>query len=721
MLSFLTVAYHTSLIIVALSLCLLMWQKPGREQKVLMCVEFFITLVVIGFCVKIGADSLDQLILGQKILYMGATHLFFCTFLFFANFCGVTINRKIEIALISLNSVLTVLVFTCDKNTLFYKSYRMLDSEGMHFLVKEYGIFHTVYMIETLCFVAGIVFIMIKQGMRADKASFWRMFKVFLVNVISMVPYLTEKIIGTKYEFMPIGLAFSSITLMYFVYVDKIYDISDAAHQYVFASVDSGLIILDKRDGFRGTNSIAKELFPELGGLQIGDKLTNVSDTLANILKGKTTEFTYFDCIYESNAKPIFEEDRKVGTVIWLSDVTTRREYMDLVKNYQSELEREVDIQTKKVEDRNKKVRQMSLQMVETLANAIDAKDQYTNGHSSRVMEYSVMIARKMGMDEESIEKLRYKGLLHDIGKIGVPDEILKKMGKLTDDEYHIIQSHTVKGGNILKNTTMIPGAEDVARHHHERYDGHGYPDGLKGEEIPIEARIVGIADAFDAMNSNRIYRRALTKEKIRNEFVLGRGSQFDPDLLDIFLEMFDNDELVIEDFDPEDKKVSEEAGQLFRTLLDSLKNSESDAGLICDSRINLKNVAETLRTRGEKAGISGENVEDFAKLYEYTKNLGKRYQHDCFLSVITLDGGDGATQEGMDSAMNYMEDLIRGAIRNVDVCIRYGQDQLLIILLDVNESNVETVIGRIVSDFNFSYSGMPVQLSYDIEKIKLD
>ena len=209
----------------------------------------------------------------------------------------------------------------------------------------------------------------------------------------------------------------------------------------------------------------------------------------------------------------------------------------------QKDLQREVEKQTAVAEERRRRMEEMSLKMVDTLAVTLEAKDAYTNGHSSRVAEYSVMIAKRLGWSEERIEILHRAALLHDIGKIGVPDEILNKKGRLDDDEYAVIKSHTVVGSEILSTIETLEFARIVAGYHHERYDGKGYPEGLKGEDIPIEARVVGVADSFDAMNSRRIYRDPLPMEVIRSEMVKGRGTQFDPEVDDVFLQMFDEGE----------------------------------------------------------------------------------------------------------------------------------------------------------------------------------
>lgn len=208
----------------------------------------------------------------------------------------------------------------------------------------------------------------------------------------------------------------------------------------------------------------------------------------------------------------------------------------------QKRLQKEVRRQTRKAEERREKVERLSLQMVRALANTIDAKDRYTNGHSTRVAEYAREIAKRMGKTEREQSDIYYMGLLHDIGKIGIPDFIINKPDKLTDNEYKIIMTHPVIGADILKHISEMPGIEIGARWHHERYDGKGYPDGLRGEEIPEVARIIGVADAYDAMTSNRSYRSILPQRVVRQEIVEARGTQLDARIADIMLQMIDED-----------------------------------------------------------------------------------------------------------------------------------------------------------------------------------
>ncbi len=181
-------------------------------------------------------------------------------------------------------------------------------------------------------------------------------------------------------------------------------------------------------------------------------------------------------------------------------------------------------------------------QAILALSNAVDAKDRYTSGHSRRVAEYARMIATRMGKSAQEIADIYFAGLLHDIGKIRIPEEIINKPGKLTDDEYALINIHPISGYHIIKNISSDNIFRDAVKFHHERYDGRGYPNGLSGENIPEVARIMAVADSYDAMASNRSYRKSLPQAVVRAEIEKGKGTQFDPAIADIMLELIDED-----------------------------------------------------------------------------------------------------------------------------------------------------------------------------------
>lgn len=195
------------------------------------------------------------------------------------------------------------------------------------------------------------------------------------------------------------------------------------------------------------------------------------------------------------------------------------------------------------VERKSRENRDLFIHVVASLADAIDAKDTYTKGHSGRVADYSREIAKRAGYSPQKQNDIYMMGLLHDVGKIGVPDAVINKPAKLTEEEFELIKAHPVLGARILKNIKEMPRLVTGARWHHERYGGGGYPDGLVGEQIPEEARIIAVADAYDAMTSRRSYRDVLTQKHVRSEIENGKGTQFDPVFADIMLSMIDEDD----------------------------------------------------------------------------------------------------------------------------------------------------------------------------------
>ena len=204
----------------------------------------------------------------------------------------------------------------------------------------------------------------------------------------------------------------------------------------------------------------------------------------------------------------------------------------------------------------NERLERAYLDMVQTLRYTVEAKDTYTRGHSDRVSEYSVLIGEKLGLPEDQIKTLRIGGLFHDIGKIGIPDSILLKPDKLSDDEYSQIKNHPSIGAHILGSAEIFKDIIPIVKHHHERYDGNGYPSRLKGEEIPFIARIAAVADTFDAMTSRRSYRGPIDIEHVKEEIKRCEGTQFDPQIAEVFLDILNNDYDKIKDI--QEKYLSE-------------------------------------------------------------------------------------------------------------------------------------------------------------------
>lgn len=196
----------------------------------------------------------------------------------------------------------------------------------------------------------------------------------------------------------------------------------------------------------------------------------------------------------------------------------------------------------KQLHDKNEELERAYLDTIGILRQTVEAKDPYTRGHSDRVSEYSVLIGKKLGLDEKTLHILKIGGLFHDIGKIGIPDSILLKESKLSDEEYSQIKNHPMIGVHMLGDAAIFTDILPIVKHHHERYDGRGYPSQLVGDDIPYVARIAAVADTFDAMTSKRSYRDSLPIDVVRAEIERCSGTQFDPNISKVFLDIMDND-----------------------------------------------------------------------------------------------------------------------------------------------------------------------------------
>ena len=319
-----------------------------------------------------------------------------------------------------------------------------------------------------------------------------------------------------------------------------------------------------------------------------------------------------------------------------------------------------------KVKEKTVQIEQLSFEIISTIASMIEAKDSYTKGHSVRVAEYSALIAKELGWKDEEIQNLKYIALLHDIGKVGIPDTVLNKPGRLTESEFNVIKSHTTIGGDILKDIETITDVGAGAKYHHERYDGSGYPCGLREEEIPVVARIIGIADAYDAMNSKRIYRDNLPEDVIRKELVCGRGTQFDPELLDVFVELFDEGKLDI-DFDYVDKEKTIHGegsiliNQIMLSIEEELKKAEARDYLtgLYGRKEGEKKIAKAIRE--QKGCFAFVDLDNLKRTNDTMGHLAGDYALKTVGEVLSLYGENAiVTRLGGDEFLFYMKDVDR-------------------------------------------------------------
>lgn len=358
--------------------------------------------------------------------------------------------------------------------------------------------------------------------------------------------------------------------------------------------------------------------------------------------------------------------------------------FLNIIRTVRSVRNLEHIRQKKELESRRRQTERISLQTIKTLSVTVETKNVYTNGHSQRVADYSALIAGALGWDDKRINNLRNAAYMHDVGMIGIPDSIVNKPTRLTEEEYAIIQRHTLIGADILKDITLIEHVAEVAHYHHERYDGTGYPEGLSGEAIPIEARIVAVADSYDAMNSKRIYRNALEKDQIIEEFERGSGTQFDPVIAELFVRLIHE-------------------GKVDTALLpaESIGESRMD-NYESETTKFISDIMSTMQSQEDS-----DNYDFLTGLPVRSKGeiliAQMMQEHDGGLVFVDMDNlkrvNDVYGHKAGDRALKLLGNILKDAGDNSIAC-RLGGDEFLLFLPDYSKDEIHACVKHIFFEF---------------------
>lgn len=527
-----------------------------NNKKVDTLLILFALLVVIncgGYYFLYISKTLEMAIFANKFLYVGGCFAPLFTVLLLCRLCDIKMPKPLIILLSLYSSIVWAFVFTIGKTDIYYKHVELRPADGYSYFVKDYGPAHILYPIMVILYGLLMLYYMIYAYYKRKDVSIRVILTIGATGIAVISMYILEKLLNLNIALAPFGYLFGLGLISKYYARINMYDLSSNLTVSMEKMKDYGYLIFDNQYRYFYANTLTKELFPEIKDWGIdqpvpesdsylyqtvirylmhwenddnGDRTINVND---RYLKLQIRTISY-------------GRKKNVGFLLELSDCTSEQKYYRIMEEYNVSMEREIAIKTSELLQQQQQTQRFFLQTVIALSEAVDAKDRYTSGHSRRVAEYSRKIAARMGKSEEILNDIYYTGLLHDVGKIRIPVEIINKPGKLTDEEYNIIKVHPVTGYHILRSISENSSIAIAAKYHHERYDGKGYPNGLSGTNIPEIARILCVADSYDAMTSNRSYRKALPQDVVRNEIEKGKGTQFDPYIADIMLQLIDED-----------------------------------------------------------------------------------------------------------------------------------------------------------------------------------
>lgn len=535
-------------------------------------ITLLLTLANCGYLSIAVSTNVNEAVLANKISYMGGCFVPALMLFLICAVCNYHPPIWVRTMIYLYSFCVYIMVVFIGFSDFFYDSVALGTFGGATVLRHTYGPGHNFFYVIVYGYLLMQIGLLAYTLIKRRTVSRKILWTLILIEAVNIVLFGVGRILNPAIEIMPVSYAVSAWAFTYLSMRGSIYNIEDNVAISLKEQDTYAYIMFDKKLRYLGSNNVALRFFPDLSECVVDksafcmDNLNRYAGFVEVFKRGKTEkfEFTNNDFHYECTVKNLTYKKRVFGYILEIREDTDSWKYLQLLSEhtmkleaFQEELETKVDEQTEEIKEQEKRIRELFVRTVTALSEAVDAKDRYTSGHSKRVAEYARMIAARMGKSKAEQDEIYNAGLLHDVGKIRVPAEIINKPGKLTDEEYNVIKIHPGTGYHILRDISENGMVALGAKYHHERYDGKGYPNGLAGEKIPEVARILGVADAYDAMASNRSYRNALPQEVVRSEIEKGRGTQFDPKIADIMLQMIDEDkEYVLKQVDSMNRRI---------------------------------------------------------------------------------------------------------------------------------------------------------------------
>ncbi|MEE1009285.1 MAG: diguanylate cyclase [Agathobacter sp.] len=647
-----------------------------REKNIIFGLSLFAFLWCAGYGFMTLSETVQYAHIGRTIGLIGVYCFIVMGFKFFIYYCGAN-NSKMNlfwkfdwlwafscIFLLAKQSPQSVIYVKTVYGTSFYSIVNWIRYYALFFIGVN---FFAIFML--------LVIGRIKARFTRQKKMINILLTMELVLILASIPDgVMPSLNRASFPASCIGVFIVMIMVNHMAFKYNAFSLTkESISRYIYESIAMPVILFDENHNVLRLNSKAEEYFDIERDEEVGkfDDLFEITDDdtskyICNIIGGLqenalrvVTKKTGLVCELSSNVV-LDDYGEFLCGVIFINDLTKEYKDYEQLQELKGNLEKQLEEKTKQMED-------MTLQTISTIANFIDSKEAYTIGHSTRVAKYSELIAKELGWTEEEIINVHYVGLLHDIGKIGISHTILNKRTNLTDDEYETIKKHTIIGGEILRDIKSVEHVEEGALYHHEHYDGSGYPFGLKKDEIPLIARVIGIADAYDAMTSNRKYRKSLPKEVVYDEIKKGAGKQFDPYISSVVLRMLDEGIL---------------------TTISEVNNFKHESNMLTESNMLMAKVIgnEIINTHYETENdyltqIWNRSVGE-KKINEYLQ-IG-----DGALIIIDMDNFNEInsmySHEKGDEVLQMAADILRVHAKNEFLC-RLGGDEFMMFFKGVD------------------------------------
>lgn len=533
-------------------------QHGSRLQTILVILLYSLLFNIVGYTLEMEAKTQELAMQSVKMTYIGKPFVVFTMYVFVMEYCGVSIKKSRRNFFYAICVAIAGLVYTNEYHHLFYSSVSYTNDGLFPHLVLKHGIFYNLYSVILLYYFVGMVYVCVRKYRQNDSEIIRKQVSVLMVMVLFSCGCLVLFLFNLTNGYDTTALAYIVAVFLFerLMRKYKLFDTLTLAKEEAVEHMSNGLIVVDVYGDMVYSNDEADRVLLYIR--KHGNKGIEYLEELAN-----NSKYMFVDecsqgdgnkhadsekCVYELTMHEIFRNENSYGKILLITEITDSYYYTERLQNELKKKTREV----------------ISIQrdIIGSFASMIEARDGITGLHIKNTANLVKVLVNVMKnnpkysgiITDEYAQMTAAAAHLHDIGKIAIPDRILQKEGKLTDEEFAIMKTHPVEGAKILENT--IKGLEsdayyqiahDMVLYHHEKYDGSGYPTGISGKNIPLTARIMAVADVYDALRSKRHYKDGFSKEKSMAIMEESKGTHFDADIVTIFLEHIDEMEAVLD------------------------------------------------------------------------------------------------------------------------------------------------------------------------------
>lgn len=543
--------YFITTILALINLLIFIFKFEEKKIVYLFTLLGVLTTVSCGGYLALAlSETLSEAILAKKIYYIGGCFIHPVVFFAVCYLCKLKVPGWLRNILYIYSFVVYCLVLTIGYNEWYYKNPYIETFQDVTILEYSYNFGHVLFNIMMYAFVLVDIILLIYSlytKSAVPRKSLWAM---TIMQVVNVVLFVIGRYLNSAVEIMPLMYVIDGWLILYMHRRATMYSIEDSIISSLGKQDTYGYIMFDRKKNYLGCNEIAKRIIPEIVECNIDMPIKDVPqmDTVlswvtdAAVEDNKVFEYEVGYRHYRCTVENLWYDEKACGYMIEMQEDTDHWNYLNLLSSYNTDLK-------KQVEEKTEHISNIQAQILTGMADMMENRDDNTGGHIKRTSDVIRILVdviqenKLLDLKEQFCRDLVKAAPMHDLGKIGIDDTILRKPGRLTEEEFAIMQTHTVKSEalveSILKGVEeehFVEVAMNVARHHHEKWSGLGYPDKLKGEEIPLEARIMAVADVYDALVSKRCYKEPMSFEKATEVMLESMGSHFDPQLEQVFL-----------------------------------------------------------------------------------------------------------------------------------------------------------------------------------------